>query len=324
MLSSEEVILAYRLFLGRDPESQDVVNNLCQTVHDIAQLREVFMQSPEFVEGMSKALGQEVSVRRHHPFTNSHTPVEVSVSDEVMARMFERIHGEWSALGVVEPYWSVITQPQYYKDQFEANKEQFNVSGDGLCYLFLSALRRNGVNPSELHSVLELGCGVGRITAYLAKSFDKVIATDISQPHLDLAKAYLAKEAIGNVEFLHLSNMQSLYNLPQVDAVFTVITLQHNPPPVSAWILRSLLRCLKPGGAAYFQVPTYKNGYLFEAERYLNTQPPSTFEMHFLPQQDIFKIIAESNCHCLEIREDGMVGNEDQMLSNTFLVQKHA
>jgi SAM-dependent methyltransferase len=324
LLSSEEVILAYRLFLGRDPESQDVVNNLCQTVHDITQLREVFMQSPEFVEGMSKALGQEVTVRRRHPFTNSFTPVEVSVSDDMMARMFVRIQEQWSLLGVSEPFWSVVTQPQYYRDQFEANKAQFNFSGDGLCYLFLSALRRNDINPNEIHSVFELGCGTGRITAYLAKQFNRVIAGDISLPHLDLAKTYLATEAIGNVELVHLHNMQAFYNLPKVDAIFTVITLQHNPPPVSAWILRNLLNALNPGGVAYFQMPSYKNGYLFEAERYLNTPPPSTFEMHFLPQKDIFRIIAESNCHCLEIREDGMVGNEDQMLSNTFLVQKHA
>lgn len=324
MLSSEEVILAYRLFLGRDPESQDVVNNLCQTVHDVAQLREIFMQSPEFVEGMSKALGQEVTVRRRHPFTNSFTPVEVSVSDDLLARMFERIHEQWSLLGVSEPFWSVVTQPQYYRDQFAANKAQFDISGDGLCYLFLSALRRNDINPNEIQSVFELGCGTGRITAYLAKQFNRVIAGDISQPHLDLARTCLATEAIGNVELVRLKNIELFVNLPKVDAVFTVITLQHNPPPVSAWILRNLLNALNPGGVAYFQMPSYKNGYLFEAERYLNTPPPSTFEMHFLPQKDIFRIIAESNCHCLEIREDGMVGNEDQMLSNTFLVQKHA
>ena len=324
MLSSEEVILAYRLFLGRDPESQDVVNNLCQTVHDVAQLREAFIQSPEFIEGMSKTLDKEVNVRRRHPFTNSFTPVEVNISDEMMGLMFERIHVQWSQLGITEPYWSVVTQPQYVKEQFEANKTQFNVSGDSATYLLLSALRRNGINPNELDTLLELGSGVGRVTAYLAKNFNKVIATDISLPHLELAKEYLQRETIGNVSLLHLRNLQSFAALPQVDAVYTVITLQHNPPPVAAWILRSLLRCLKPGGVAYFQLPTYKNGYLFEAERYLNTPPPSTFEMHFLPQKEVFKIIAKSNCRCLEVREDGLVGSEDQMLSNTFLVKKRA
>lgn len=324
MISSDDVILAYRLFLGREPENQDVVNNLCHTVHDIAQLREVFMGSPEFVDGMSKALDLEVNVRRRHPFTNPYIPVEVEVPEDVRARMFARIHEQWSALGVTEPYWSVITQPQFYKETFEANQEKFNVSGEGLRYLFLSALRRNGVNPNDLQSVLELGCGVGRITAYLAKEFQQVVAVDISRPHLDLAAAYLAQEGITNVQLLHLSNIQMLYSLPKVDAIYTVITLQHNSPPISAWILRHLLDCLKPGGVAYFQIPTYKNGYLFEAERYLNTPPPNTFEMHFLPQPEVFRIIAESGCLCLEVREDAMAGNEDQMLSNTFLVQKHA
>jgi hypothetical protein len=45
-------------------------------------------------------------------------------------------------------------------------------------------------------------------------------------------------------------------------------------------------------------------------------------EMHFLPQHEIFKVINESNCRTLEMREDAMVGSEDTMLSNTFLIQK--
>ena len=45
--------------------------------------------------------------------------------------------------------------------------------------------------------------------------------------------------------------------------------------------------------------------------------------MHFLPQQQIYSVIEESGCICLEVREDGMVGDESVMLSNTFLIQKH-
>ena len=73
---------------------------------------------------------------------------------------------------------------------------------------------------------------------------------------------------------------------------------------------------------AYIQIPTYRAGYLFEVERYMHTKAPNTLEMHFLPQQDIFKIINATRCLCLEVREDGMVGAEDKMLSNTFLIQK--
>ena len=324
MLTFEEVALAYRLYLGREPENADVVNNLCQTVHTIRELRAAFMESPEFRKLMGEELDKQQQIRHRHPFTFPHIPVESDVSDEVLSRMFDRIHEEWSSLGVSEPYWSVITQPQFYRTDFEENRKQFLTSGKSVCTVFLSALRRNGINPNLLETCLELGCGVGRVTAALAQNFKQVIAVDISQPHIELAKEILAQENIHNVEFQQWRNMGNLYQIPAVDAIFTVITLQHNPPPIIAWTLRALLYSLKPSGIAYFQIPTYKNGYLFEAERYLDTQMPKDFEMHFLPQKDIFKIIAGEHCALLEVREDPMVGEENVMLSNTFLVQKNA
>ena len=126
----------------------------------------------------------------------------------------------------------------------------------------------------------------------------------------------------GNVSYQQLATLDQLSQLPQVDAIFSLITLQHNPPPIMAWMLRTLLSSLRPGGVAYFQLPTYRTGYLFEVERYLHSAPPNTLEMHYLPQHEVFRLVAETGCLCLEVREDGMVGAEDQMLSNTFLVQK--
>ena len=87
-------------------------------------------------------------------------------------------------------------------------------------------------------------------------------------------------------------------------------------------MLSSLLSKLRAGGVAYVQMSTYKIGYLFESERYLASEPPATLEMHYLPQPDIFRLITEANCICLEVREDGMADYEDKVLSNTFLVQK--
>jgi cyclopropane fatty-acyl-phospholipid synthase-like methyltransferase len=163
---------------------------------------------------------------------------------------------------------------------------------------------------------------VGRVTSYLAEAFSKVIATDISAKHLELAKNHLVDKVVENVELQHWHNADQMRQLPQVDAIMSVITLQHNPPPIMAWMLSTLLSHLRSGGVAYFQIPTYKNGYFFEVERYMISTPPDTLEMHYLPQHEVFKLFAEANCLCLEVREDGMVSDEDIMLSNTFLVQK--
>jgi len=322
LLSADQIILAYKLFLGREPESQDVVNNLLQTAHTPEQLRQLFVSSPEFVQGMSQVLQKPVNVRQRHPFTLPHTPVETQVTQDTLKQMFERIRVEWEALGQSQPYWSVVTQPQYYQDQFEQHSEQFYLSGKYSSDLFLSALRRNGISADHLTTCLEVGCGVGRVTKFLAESFKYVIGADISNAHLVLGERYLNDQHIHNVEWAHWQDLYALEHLPHVDAICSVITLQHNPPPVIAWMLKQLFNALNPGGVAYFQLPTYRNGYFFEVDRYLNTPPPNTLEMHFLPQRDVFRVMQECDCVCVEVREDGMVGDEDKMLSNTFLVVK--
>jgi 2-polyprenyl-3-methyl-5-hydroxy-6-metoxy-1,4-benzoquinol methylase len=321
--SKEEVTLAYQLMLGRDPENDAVINNLCQSTHSPTELRDVFIKSPEFVQHMANLIEKPVAVRQRHPFTLPKIPVETFVSVEILAQMFERIRQEWEYLGKTEPYWSVVTQPHYFLSEFEAHKEEFYVSGDYTNQIFLAALRRCGVSPADLKTCLEVGCGVGRVTEHLARSFEKVIATDISDHHIEIGQAHLHAKGLQNVDWQHFKKLEQIKNLPMVDTIISVITLQHNPPPIIAWMLTELLGLLNSHGVAYIQIPTYRAGYLFEVERYMHTKAPNTLEMHFLPQQDIFKIIEATRCTCLEVREDGMVGAEDKMLSNSFLIQKN-
>ena len=322
MVTPEEVSYAYKLFLGRDPENADVVASYCQSAQTLDQLSRIFMSSPEFMRRMGSALERPQANRHRHPFNLPKIPVETQVSAEVLVQMFERIHKQWDHLGATEPYWSVVTQPQNYIAEFHQHSQQFFASGNSACEMFLATLRRCGINQAQLDSCLEVGCGVGRVTSFLAAAFSKVIATDISSKHLELAKTQLSDQGFQNVELQHWHSLDQMRQLPQVDAIMSVITLQHNPPPIIAWMLSTLLSHLRSGGVAYVQIPTYKNGYLFEVDRYLASTPPNTLEMHYLPQPELFRLFAEANCQCLEVREDGMVSDEDQMLSNTFLVQK--
>ena len=322
MITAESVKLAYRLFLGREPESENVINSLCQNTHSVEDLRAAFLKSPEFVQGISEYIGKLQTVRQRHPFHLPRIPVETEVSNEVLASMFERIHQEWEHLGKTEPHWSVVTQPKYYQADFASHSDEFYLSGKHAVQLFTTALRRCGVDQFKLKSCLDLGCGVGRVTVHLADSFEKVMGVDISAAHLTIAEAYSRDKHIAGVEWQQWQSLNQIRNMSEVDAIFSLITFQHNPPPVMAWILRTVLSHLKPGGVAFIQIPTYKTGYMFEVERYMHTTPTNTMEMHFLPQYEIFKVINESNCRMLEIREDAMVGSEDTMLSNTFLIQK--
>jgi len=321
MVTPEEVSYAYKLFLGRDPENAEVVAGYCQSTQTLEQLTLIFMNSPEFMRRIGSALEKPQANRHRHPFNLPRIPVDTHVTTELLDQMFERIHKQWDHLGSTEPYWSVITQPQNYLAEFDLHREHFYASGNSTCQTFLATIRRCGINPAQLESCLEVGCGVGRVTSYLAEAFSKVIATDISSKHLELAKTHLADKGLQNVELQYWYNVDQIHQLPKVDAIMSVITLQHNPPPIIVWMLSTLLSHLRSGGVAYLQIPTYKNGYLFEVERYLASSSPDTLEMHYLPQHEVFKVFAEANCQCLEVREDGMLSDEDRVLSNTFLVQ---
>jgi SAM-dependent methyltransferase len=324
LISADEARLAYLLFLGREPENHEVVINLCQSIHSIEGLRAEFYKSAEFRKRMGEILNNPQQVSQRHPFSLPAIPVEVECSDTLLEAMFTRIAGEWESLGAVDPYWSVITQPQYHLDEFEAHRQQFFDSGSHILNLFLASLRRCSINPNLLEDCIDYGCGVGRVTAHLAKTFSNVIGVDISQSHLELAKTFIDSKSLKNVELIHCNHASQVQSLPQVDAILSVITLQHNPPPVIYWLLKQLLGLLRPGGVAFIQIPTYRSGYLFEIEHYLNTLAPNTLEMHFLPQKNVFQAITDADCECLEVREDGMVGHENLMLSNSFVIQRKA
>jgi SAM-dependent methyltransferase len=97
-------------------------------------------------------------------------------------------------------------------------------------------------------------------------------------------------------------------------------SMQHNPPPVIAYILRHLLRRLRPNGVAYLQVPTYCEGYEFRLPDYLASQA-GEMEMHVLPQRHIFDIAAEEGCRTVEVCTDNYAGGPG-LISNTLLIQK--
>jgi SAM-dependent methyltransferase len=109
--------------------------------------------------------------------------------------------------------------------------------------------------------------------------------------------------------------------MPRFDVFFSLIVLQHNPPPLIAFLLRTLLNKLEPGGLAYFQVPTYRFGYRFDPDAYIASELKlGVPEMHVLPQHVVLRIADEAGCRPLEVREDPS-GSYD-LISQRFLLHK--
>jgi len=248
--------------------------------------------------------------------------IEMSADDSKLRAMHEHVSSAWTQLGRAEPYWSVLTHPMFKAETLSSNADLFFDSGKYTIQDFCAFALRSGVSPSADQTCFELGCGVGRLTAWLSPMFSRVIAADVSANHLQIAKIALAQRGIRNATFHHIVNLTDLEKIGQFDVFFSIIVFQHNPPPIMAYMLRVILIQLKPNGIAYFQVPTYSRGYTFGVDHYLSEiYKKKDIEYHVLLQKDVLEIVYQCGCKLLEIREDGWTGDVNGV-SNTFLVQK--
>jgi 2-polyprenyl-3-methyl-5-hydroxy-6-metoxy-1,4-benzoquinol methylase len=166
----------------------------------------------------------------------------------------------WRNLGECEPHWSVLTDPIYKSDMIVRTKDDFYASGASDVRELVEAVSRSGIPFPANGTCLELGCGVGRMTPWLARHFRRTIATDVSLSHLNVARQVMVAHPWANVELRLVDAVEAIERLPRFNCFFTMIVLQHNPPPVIRWLLNAMLGKLKIGGIGFFQVPTFLPG----------------------------------------------------------------
>lgn len=313
-LSPEAITWGYRLFLDREPESPVVIMDKLRRLSNTQDLRQEFMNSAEFRQ--RSATFRALSLSGNEP------PMLIEeVSD--LQLLFSHIQSVWEKLGATEPYWSVLSADQFKSSKIEVTRSDFYQSGFANVETLFKTLDRNGIDTHSLKRCLEYGCGLGRVTYWLAQRFDHVFAYDISKSHLQLARQYLEEVGIQNVSLYSLSRPQDIGNFPKVDVVYSVIVLQHNPPPIIRVIIQELIRALNPGGIAFFQVPTYRLGYKFSLQEYLAGEATrGEIEMHVLPQHDIFDIARKEHTRVVDVLEDDWTGLRNGERSNTFVIQK--
>lgn len=115
-------------------------------------------------------------------------------------------------------------------------------------------LDESGIPFAGDETMLEIGCGIGRMTATFAGRFAQVHGIDVSGEMIRQAASNL--EGFSNVA-LQVGNGSDLscYADGSFDFVFSYITFQHIPDAnVTLAYIREAGRVLKAGGHFYFQV----------------------------------------------------------------------
>ena len=152
-----------------------------------------------------------------------------------------------------------------YTRDSESDERDFTASGqasyDQLVRPFLPLLLEG--RAASLATVVEIGCGIGRMTAPFAREFGQVHAVDVSPAMVEQARRRLA--ACGNVT-VHPGNGYDLAFLPDAccDLAFSFIVFQHIPAAAAIEnYVREAARVLKPRGAFKFQLSGDQSpGYL--------------------------------------------------------------
>jgi SAM-dependent methyltransferase len=160
---------------------------------------------------------------------------------------------EWKAWGDYDPLGGVAGWSGKSKDG--ANPwidSEFYKLGESDWKDFSTYWERYGVDRS---SVVELGCGTGRITMQLAKYFKVVHAVDVSEGMIAYARKHINSSSV----YFYLTNGVEI-PLPDhsVSAIFTCHVFQHfNSINHATKYFKEISRVLQPGGSMMIHLPIY-------------------------------------------------------------------
>lgn len=161
---------------------------------------------------------------------------------------------EWKQWGKDDPLWGVAAARNKQKDGPSPwTAEEFYAVGERDWQVFARQWRQYGMNTT---SCLEIGCGAGRFTRLLARSFDHVHAVDVSQEMISIAQKALPDT---NVEYSIIDGLHLPLGDRSVKAIFSNLVFQHlDSAEVGFSYFHELFRVLDVGGTIMINLPFYQ------------------------------------------------------------------
>jgi SAM-dependent methyltransferase len=179
-----------------------------------------------------------------------HSAIEMAVI-QLSSASLSRQKQEWDELGTVDPLWAILADDQKKFGRWNLN--EFFQTGSQEVEAVLARARSLG-RPTQYSRALDFGCGVGRLSRAISRSFQVCVGVDISP-----AMVAMAKQLNPACEFYVLTEPNlNTFEHEYFDFIYSNIVLQHQPAEslVFAYI-SEFLRVLRPGGILVFQLPHY-------------------------------------------------------------------
>jgi SAM-dependent methyltransferase len=158
----------------------------------------------------------------------------------------------WEAFAEREPYFAVFTDPKFRSENRTAGDERaFFDSGELLSDAMFHTIRARLAPGFMPESILEFGCGPGRLAIPFARRAGSVTAVDRSPAMLAAARRETARQSVSNIHFKTLSEFFAKRRT--FELVNAYLLFQRLPPSQGLSLLRELLGCIGSGGIGAFQ-----------------------------------------------------------------------
>jgi ubiquinone/menaquinone biosynthesis C-methylase UbiE len=163
-------------------------------------------------------------------------------------------------------------------------------------------------------TVMDVGCGIGRVARYIAPRCAKVWAVDASPLMLTMARNRLSK--FPNIEYAQCfgTAIPSILD-GSVDMAYSLLVLQHLEREDAFLLLREIRRILRPGGTALFTFPNllseeYLEGFITYAETGEVSNP---VRARIYTPQEADRILTAAGFDVLERSDDVEIGRRCQV-----------
>lgn len=229
----------------------------------------------------------------------------------------------WELLSEFDPMWAILTADE--KKGGKWHSDEFFEHGKSEVRALLSDFTSFGLTPGK-KSVMDFGCGIGRLTQAFSEHFQQCVGVDISYQMITKARElnrfpdrcqYVVNETVD------LRQLQD----NSFDIVYSNMVLQHIAPSLSRGYIKEFVRVAKLDGIIVFQMPYYIHWRrliqwrrrLFALLQAVGVRGTflvqklglNPMRMSYIPRQRVEQILESSNASLVDVKSwsDGKIGS---------------
>jgi ubiquinone/menaquinone biosynthesis C-methylase UbiE len=179
----------------------------------------------------------------------------MSASEQNLKEFANAMKRDWDSRARENAKWFINTAKLLQSDDefYDTGRVEVEkwLAGDLL-------LLTQGRDPTSLR-LLEIGCGIGRMTKHLSRTFGEVCGIDVSGEMIRLGRDRL--QSLSNVRLYETSGLDfAQFSDEYFDVIVSAYVFQHVPTPeVIRSNIKDAYRVLNPGGVLRFQVNSVSN-----------------------------------------------------------------